>query len=257
MGSKYWLNSILQTTAQAVDSTARAFDAIKAATASVIHTYRKQIIAGSIALVFLFTLLAGGELIFTYSHYAAIVDARLNDQSLHQPPGIYAAPRRIGAGQRITQENLVQDLLRAGYLSGQQTSDFAVGNFVVNGHSVEIKTAGFARDDNSPAAVQVSFKKDEVGELREAETGKKLDHIFLPAEMLTADFNSRGQTRRAMSFDEIPQVLINAVCAIEDRRFFSHHGVDIIAIARAALKKSSAREHSRRRFHDYTATHQE
>ena len=34
-------------------------------------------------------------------------------------------------------------------------------------------------------------------------------------------------------FYEIPQNLVNAVVATEDRRFFSHHGVDIFGIARA------------------------
>jgi len=36
-----------------------------------------------------------------------------------------------------------------------------------------------------------------------------------------------------VDFYEIPQNLVNAVVATEDRRFFSHHGVDIFGIARA------------------------
>ena len=34
---------------------------------------------------------------------------------------------------------------------------------------------------------------------------------------------------------ELPQMYINAVISVEDRRFFEHNGIDIIAIARAAI----------------------
>ncbi len=42
------------------------------------------------------------------------------------------------------------------------------------------------------------------------------------------------QNRRDVIFDEIPEVLVNAVVAIEDERFWEHDGVDLKAILRAA-----------------------
>ncbi len=232
MKIRHWLSYLTHK----LDPLKHNLGAFKAGSLHLLRVYHKQIAACAGILIFLFTLLVSVEVISTYTHYAAVVDARLNDQSLFQPPGMYASPRRVSRGQRTTQENLTQDLLRAGYLQGTQKSDFAVGNFTISGDAVEIHTAGFARDDSSPAVVRVSFKKDEIAELREGETDKPLEHILLPAEMLTADFNAREQTRRALSYDEIPQVLINAICAIEDRKFFSHNGVDFSAVVRAALK---------------------
>lgn len=35
--------------------------------------------------------------------------------------------------------------------------------------------------------------------------------------------------------DELPQVYLDAVVAIEDHRFYSHYGIDVISICRAAL----------------------
>jgi len=43
-----------------------------------------------------------------------------------------------------------------------------------------------------------------------------------------------------VSFYELPQNLINAVVATEDRRFFSHHGVDVFGIIRASYVNHSA-----------------
>ncbi|HEX2058305.1 MAG TPA: transglycosylase domain-containing protein [Actinomycetota bacterium] len=50
----------------------------------------------------------------------------------------------------------------------------------------------------------------------------------------------RGQNRTNVTLDQIPQVLQNAVIAIEDERFYEHGGVDLRAIFRAALANASA-----------------
>lgn len=42
------------------------------------------------------------------------------------------------------------------------------------------------------------------------------------------------------TIDELPQMYINAVISVEDKRFFSHPGIDIMAIGRAALNDIKA-----------------
>ena len=36
-------------------------------------------------------------------------------------------------------------------------------------------------------------------------------------------------------FSELPQMYINAVISVEDKKFFKHNGIDVLAIGRAAL----------------------
>src|SRR3954453_9410267 len=57
-----------------------------------------------------------------------------------------------------------------------------------------------------------------------AATGERLG--FIPA----------GQLRPPISSGEIPAVMKRSIVAIEDRRFYSHNGVDYPAIVRAAAK---------------------
>ena len=38
-----------------------------------------------------------------------------------------------------------------------------------------------------------------------------------------------------MRYEEVPKVLRDAIVATEDHRFFSHHGVNVFSILRAAL----------------------
>jgi len=60
-----------------------------------------------------------------------------------------------------------------------------------------------------------------------------------PLRIYTADgmvIGEFGEERRRLTpIDEIPQVMKDAVLAIEDARFFSHGGVDYLGVARAAL----------------------
>jgi penicillin-binding protein 1C len=56
-------------------------------------------------------------------------------------------------------------------------------------------------------------------------------------QMLTADGDRVGS---AVSFAELPAFLIQATLAAEDRRFWSHGGVDLLAVARAVRDNASA-----------------
>lgn len=44
------------------------------------------------------------------------------------------------------------------------------------------------------------------------------------------------------TFEELPQIYINAVISVEDRRFYSHSGVDIIGVSRAILNNIKAKQ---------------
>ena len=58
--------------------------------------------------------------------------------------------------------------------------------------------------------------------------------IFTKDNYLIQEF---GEERRDfIAIENVPQKMINAILAIEDRRFFEHPGIDFIGIVRAALK---------------------
>ncbi|MEZ5644499.1 MAG: penicillin-binding protein 1A [Burkholderiaceae bacterium] len=72
------------------------------------------------------------------------------------------------------------------------------------------------------------------------EVGRLADYRpKLPLKVLTADGKSMGEfgeeRRNLVPIQDIPQVMINAVLAIEDARFFEHSGVDYRGMVRAAL----------------------
>ena len=44
-------------------------------------------------------------------------------------------------------------------------------------------------------------------------------------------------------FSELPQMYVNAVISVEDKRFYKHNGIDIIAIGRAAINDIKAMDY--------------
>ena len=57
----------------------------------------------------------------------------------------------------------------------------------------------------------------------------------LEPQMITALFDAGQRSKRQLvKYDEIPKVLVDAVLAIEDRRFFQHGGVNFMRLAEAA-----------------------
>ena len=58
-----------------------------------------------------------------------------------------------------------------------------------------------------------------------------------PIEEKVAEIRSKESYTE---FSELPQMYVNAVISVEDKRFFKHGGIDIIAIGRAAINDIKA-----------------
>ena len=48
------------------------------------------------------------------------------------------------------------------------------------------------------------------------------------------------ENRETVSYDQLPPDLVKAVVAVEDAKFYQHHGYDLLGIIRAALKNLTA-----------------
>lgn len=199
-------------------------------------SHRQQIRRG-IALTLLVGMVSLALLFFiTYTHYAAILDQELANQSLQMPAGIYAAPRRISAGEKINRDELIERLNRAGYQENEPNNDYAAGSYRLQNDGVEIITSNFYKNNDLPERLHIAFKNNTITAIQRADDSKRLDAIKLPAEMLTADFNTKMQARSITKFDEIPDNLVKALTAIEDRNFYSHGGVDVKGMFRALYR---------------------
>ncbi|HEV2880270.1 MAG TPA: PBP1A family penicillin-binding protein [Pyrinomonadaceae bacterium] len=182
-----------------------------------------------------------GSLVYCYRGAAETIDRRLASGYLTSRAGLYAAPRVLRAGQNFSRERLVETLRRAGYVE-QTASDVWSGAFrLADGGAIEISprhTPGAesvkVAEGFTPEVVRVEFdRKGRISEI--TGDGVTLDAFALEPEALTNDAAMKTGTRATLAYADIPPVLTNAIRAIEDRRFFEHHGLDLTGISRALL----------------------
>ena len=170
----------------------------------------------------------------SYRSYAKIVDARLAHGYLTSRAGIYAAPRTLRAGQKLSPDGLAAALRRAGYVESDDASEVWNGSFSVADATVEIRPNN---TDGYPSVVRVAF--DPAGRIVELSGDEiSLDSFTLAPESITNDAVMKSGARSQLAFKDIPPVLVQAITSIEDRRFFDHHGFDVFGMARALLRNA-------------------
>ena len=209
------------------------FVEVKSLSDSHHRAFKNRVVRLGVILFIITLAIAADGLARSYHYYSQIIDARLASGYLTSRPGLYAAPRVLQAGQKLSREKLVEILRRAGYIESQ-ASDVWSGSFANNGSTVEIRPGRSSK--KQPEQVQVSFAGDKIAELRG--DGILLESFTLEPEILSNDLSSKGGKRELLSYCEIPELMVHAILAIEDRRFFEHSGVDLNGLARAVLRNA-------------------
>src|SRR4030095_4519104 len=169
-------------------------------------------------------VLGGDSLLRSYKYYSRIIDARLASGYLTSRPGLYAAPRLLRPGQKLSQTDLIVALRRAGYVKSEGSNVWS-GSFRETSAAIEIRANA---NQTRSALVKISFDGDKrISELTNNDI--PTDSFTLEPEVLSNDPLSKAGKREAVRFSEIPAVLVHAILATEDRRFFEHPGVDVFA----------------------------
>ena len=170
----------------------------------------------------------------SYKYYSRLIDARLASGYLTSRPGLYAAPRVIQVGQKLSRAELIKGLRRAGYVESQRSNVWN-GSFRETELGIEIQPR--RANQNGPSVVRIiSDDHNKISEL--LADGISLDSFTLEPEVLSNDLLSKGGKRATVQYSEIPPLLVHAILSIEDHRFFQHAGLDLFGIGRALLRNA-------------------
>jgi penicillin-binding protein 1B len=77
--------------------------------------------------------------------------------------------------------------------------------------------------------------------IRDPLSVKALFSVELEPELISGIFQGSWQQRRLVPLSQIPPAFIDAILAAEDHRFYEHHGLDLVRIAKAAWVDFTAR----------------
>ena len=91
----------------------------------------------------------------------------------------------------------------------------------------------FPTEQRQGAPVRVSLQGSMIARIENLATGKDLFDLELEPELVTGLYERIWQERKLVKLPEVPPLLVKAILAVEDERFYSHNGIDPIGIMRA------------------------
>jgi penicillin-binding protein 1B len=164
---------------------------------------------------------------FYYVKYQGIVSARLKQPLFADTAKIYAAPREVRPGQKLSVPLIAGELRDAGYSADGAAQVSQLGTFSKGGQDITVRPGPQSYHSEDSATIRVSGGV--VASITDAH-GQPLTSYELEPLLITGLSDASRTKRRLLTYDEIPQNLVRAVVAIEDRRFFDHGGVDYIRL---------------------------
>ncbi|NWG12331.1 MAG: PBP1A family penicillin-binding protein [Acidobacteria bacterium] len=189
------------------------------------------------------TFIAGAVfLIHYYLLFDRLIREKLGNYEGAVQTEIYASPMRIYPGMKTYQEDFVSLLRRMGYAeSGTAGSHRAARYEVLNPKSVAVYNDPLAPVDAARSVV-VTWSGGTIASLSETGRRQRIDSFALRPELLSNAIDESRRKRRHVRYQELPRVLVNAILASEDRRFFSHSGIDPMRIIQALIIDIRARD---------------
>jgi penicillin-binding protein 1B len=161
--------------------------------------------------------------------YSAIELSRFERADARRATFIYAAGQSLAPGVHVQRVGLPATLARLGYVETRATPP-SPGLFRRSAGSWEIYLR--AGEDAGAALVRLQVVDDRIAKVTRA--GQDVAAVTLEPEVLASASDRPGEDHKPVRIEETPRVLINAVLAAEDHRFFEHGGLDVRALLRAA-----------------------
>jgi len=162
------------------------------------------------------------------------VRSHFDDLSWEYPSRVYARPLELAPALPLTAEALQLELDAARYVEDAQAK--TPGTFHRDGARFTISRRGFIYLDGRERdkRIAVTLGDGRVAQLADADSGAALATARLEPARIATLYGAQQEDRRVVQLGEIPPLLLGGLQAVEDRDFKRHHGIDVVAILRAA-----------------------
>ncbi len=195
----------------------------------------------TIAVLFVVTCALTG---YYYVTFSRMIDVRLHGERDRVLPRVFARPLELRRGDNVSQKELLDRLNDLGY--AQRTQAQNRGEFAVDGalvsvvpragtHAGKTLVISFQRAAAPPRKGRAPVVRAISNRIASLSAGKQtVSRVTMDAPMLTALIPLRVK-RRQVPLSVLPSRMVQAVLAIEDRRYYSHPGIDPIRMVGALL----------------------
>ncbi len=166
---------------------------------------------------------------YFYVKYDHVIDERFKGPVFSNSAKIYSIAQTVKVGEKIEAKQIIADLRRSGYT--EKDGQSPMGSFRLLKDGVEVKPGPQSYHSPEPAAIHIT--EGQITGIRGS--NGDLAAYELEPQMVTSLFDAEQRSKRqVVKYQDIPPVMVNAVLAIEDRRFFQHSGVNFLRLVEAA-----------------------
>ncbi len=197
----------------------------------VYSAQRFRLVVALLTLIFLPIVIGASVLIYHYIRFSVLVEQRLQGERWQIPSRVYARALVLRPGQVLDADWLVEIVNGLRYTQ-RATEPAAPGEFAVVEEGLRLWPRAVPGGADEP--LLVVFDEGTVKEIRGKE--RLYASQSLEPELITYLFDESREKRRRILYEDLPEHLVQAVLAIEDRRFFSHPGLDPFAVVGAIVR---------------------
>ena len=167
------------------------------------------------------------------------VQARLAQGNASSVSGIYTTSIRYQAGSPINLAQIQKDLTARGYIA-TKSDPRNPGEYLISSGTLKIMTPGFI--DERAEQHQPQTFTIELAHGKFSSTNASAPELTLEPLLVTPLGDEESRLSSYRKFETLPIDLQHAFLAIEDQRFYSHHGIDPLGIVRAVYSNLRAQE---------------
>ena len=176
------------------------------------------------------SLVVLGFFAYWYVKYDRIIEQRFRGPAFATSAKIFAAPPVVKLGSKLSLSEIAAELRHAGY--SEKAGENPLGSYRVRGGSIEVLPG--PESYHSPEAATITVSGGAVSAITSRVSGDLAAYELEP-QMLASLFDAEQRSKRQLvKYDDIPKLMVEAVTAIEDRRFFQHGGVNFMRLGEAA-----------------------
>ena len=152
------------------------------------------------------------------------------------PPKIYSDSYLLYVGINLRFEDLSEKLRRLGYHESQDAPR-AKGEYRFQSArgllEVYLRDFSYPTEQFKGFPVRLSMQGSAIAKIENSWTGEEIFSLELEPELITGLYERVWEERRVVTLPEVPPLIVKAILAVEDERFYTHHGVDPVSVARA------------------------
>src|SRR5450759_1699759 len=153
------------------------------------------------------------------------------------PARVYGRALEVYPGLKLTREQFVEEFKSIGYHENPQPDEAATYKNTLNG--IEFTTRDFVFGDGQQPLqhLRIEFADGKVS-LLQVRGSNDVDLPLLRMEppLIGGIYPGHNEDRELVRLSQVPKPLIDALIATEDRKFYTHWGIDPRGIARALYK---------------------